>query len=178
MRLFVTGATGVVGRRAVPLLLSQGHSVTAGVRQTASRVGVAQKELDYVPVDLFDLRELRRAVAGHDAIINLATQMPSSAWSIMSRSSWRENDRIRTEGVANLVEAARRNGISRFVQSSLRSLTPTAPTLGLMSKRRSIPPLIARRCPTPRDQSPISARRDTPGLFFGLRPSMDPMQCR
>ena len=55
MRLFVTGATGVVGRRAVPLLLSQGHSVTAGVRQTASRVGVAQKELDYVPVDLFDL---------------------------------------------------------------------------------------------------------------------------
>ena len=65
MRLFVTGATGVVGRRAVPLLLSQGHSVTAGVRQTASRVGVAQKELDYVPVDLFDLRELRRAVAGH-----------------------------------------------------------------------------------------------------------------
>ena len=118
MRLFVTGATGVVGRRAVPLLLSQGHSVTAGVRQTASRVGVAQKELDYVPVDLFDLRELRRAVAGHDAIINLATQMPSSAWNIMSRSSWRENDRIRTEGVANLVEAARRNGISRFVQES------------------------------------------------------------
>src|SRR6478609_11993359 len=75
MRLFVTGATGVVGRRAVPLLLSQGHSVTAGVRQTASRVGVAQKELDYVPVDLFDLRELRQAVAGHDAIINLATPL-------------------------------------------------------------------------------------------------------
>ena len=118
MRLFVTGATGVVGRRAVPLLLSQGHSVTAGVRQSASRVGVAQKELDYVPVDLFDLRELRRAVAGHDAIINLATQMPSSAWNIMSSSAWRENDRIRTEGVANLVEAARRNGISRFVQES------------------------------------------------------------
>ena len=45
MRLFVTGATGVVGRRAVPLLLSQGHSVTAGVRQTASRVGVARKNL-------------------------------------------------------------------------------------------------------------------------------------
>ena len=40
MRLFVTGATGVVGRRAVPLLLSQGHSVTAGVRQAASRVAL------------------------------------------------------------------------------------------------------------------------------------------
>ena len=117
MRLFVTGATGVVGRRAVPLLLSQGHSVTAGVRQTASRVSVvAQKDLDYVAVDLFDLAERRPTVAGHDAIINLATRMPSSAWNMMFRSSWRENDRIRTEGVANLVEAARRNGIYRFVQ--------------------------------------------------------------
>ena len=119
MRLFVTGATGVVGRRAVPLLLSQGHSVTAGVRQGASRVSVvAQKGLDYVPVDLFDLAELRQTVAGHDAIINLATRMPLSAWNMMFRSSWRENDRIRTEGVANLVEAARRNGIYRFVQES------------------------------------------------------------
>ncbi len=124
MRLFVTGATGVIGRRAVPLLLSQGHSVTAGVRQAARREGVAQKNLDHVTVDLFDRGELRRAVAGHDAIINLATRMPSSAWKMMFRSSWRENDRIRTEGVANLVEAARRNGISRFVQESF---APTYP---------------------------------------------------
>ena len=125
MRLFVTGATGVVGRRAVPLLLSQGHSVTAGARQAVSRASVvAQKGLDYVPVDLFDLAELRRTVAGHDAIINLATRMPSSAWNMMFRSAWRENDRIRTEGVANLVEAARRNGISRFVQESFALTYP------------------------------------------------------
>ena len=45
MRLFVTGATGVIGRRAVPLLLSKGHSVTAGVRQAGRRVGVANKGL-------------------------------------------------------------------------------------------------------------------------------------
>jgi nucleoside-diphosphate-sugar epimerase len=70
MRLFVTGATGVIGRRAVPLLRSQGHSVTAGVRQAARRVGIAQKDLNYVTVDLFDLGGLRRAVTGHDAIIN------------------------------------------------------------------------------------------------------------
>ena len=42
----------------------------------------------------------------------------------MSRSSWRENDRIRTEGVANLVEAARRNGISRLVRESFALTYP------------------------------------------------------
>ena len=42
----------------------------------------------------------------------------------MSRSSWRENDRIRTGCVANLVEAARRNGISRFVQESFALTYP------------------------------------------------------
>jgi len=50
MRLFVTGATGVVRRRAVPLPLSQGHSVTAGLRRANSRVRVAQKDFDCVPV--------------------------------------------------------------------------------------------------------------------------------
>jgi 2-alkyl-3-oxoalkanoate reductase len=124
MRLFVIGATGVIGRRAVPLLLSKGHSVTAGVRQAGRRVGVANKGLDYLTVDLFDIGELRRAVAGHDAIINLATRMPTPAWKMMLRDSWRENDRIRTKGVANLVEAARRNGISRFVQESFALTYP------------------------------------------------------
>ena len=33
MRIFLTGATGVIGRRALPLLIGAGHSVTAVVRR-------------------------------------------------------------------------------------------------------------------------------------------------
>jgi uncharacterized protein YbjT (DUF2867 family) len=40
MRIFVTGATGVIGRRLVPMLVEQGHTVTAVVRspEAARRV--------------------------------------------------------------------------------------------------------------------------------------------
>src|SRR5262245_45434302 len=122
MRILVSGATGVIGRRVVPLLLAQGHSVTVAARRGHARlvpVGVAP-----VAVDLFDLDTLRRAVDGHDAVINLATHMPSSAWKMIFRSAWRLNDRIRREGVANLVQAALSQGVTTFVQESFAPAYP------------------------------------------------------
>jgi nucleoside-diphosphate-sugar epimerase len=118
MRVFVSGATGVVGKRVVPLLLSQGHSVTALVRQTASSKRVELAGAVLAVADLFDIVSLKRAVAGHDAIVNLATHMPSSSFKMLFRESWRENDRIRTEGVPNLVDGALICGAQTFVQES------------------------------------------------------------
>ena len=66
--------------------------------------------------DLFDLDALTRAAAGHDVLINMATHMPSSAGKMLFRSAWRANDRIRSEGVANLVKAARDSSVPTFVQ--------------------------------------------------------------
>jgi nucleoside-diphosphate-sugar epimerase len=126
MKIFVTGATGVVGRRAIPLLLAQGHSVTALVRQTADPTTV-HANLTFVNVDLFNADGLKRALAGHDAVINLATHMPSSPWKMLFRSSWRQNDRIRSEGSANIAAAAREGGAVRLVQESF---APTYPDRG------------------------------------------------
>lgn len=122
MRIFVSGATGVIGRRVVPLLLAQGHSVTAVAHNTPSPSGMVRAT--FVPVDLFDLDALKRAVAGHDAIINLATHMPSATWKMLFRSAWRLNDRIRSEAVANLVEAALCTGIGTIVQESFALTYP------------------------------------------------------
>lgn len=113
MRIFVTGATGVIGRRVVPLLLSRGHSVTAMAHRPAPvlrNTGVA-----LVAADLFDAAALANAVAGHDAIVNLATHMPSPVWRMPFRSAWRLNDRIRREGSASLVDAALRGGVHTLV---------------------------------------------------------------
>jgi 2-alkyl-3-oxoalkanoate reductase len=123
MRVFVSGATGVIGRRVVPLLLSQGHSVTVAARPD-SHGRHDQAGVNRAVVDLFDSAGLKAAVAGHDAIINLATHMPSSVWKMVFRSAWRLNDRIRTEGVANLVAAARSHGIARLVQESFALTYP------------------------------------------------------
>jgi 2-alkyl-3-oxoalkanoate reductase len=127
MRVFVSGATGVVGKRAIPLLASQGHSVTALVRNPAAADRFKRSGVECVGADLFDIASLKRAVVGHDAIVNVATHMPSSSFKMFLRRSWRENDRIRTEGVANLVDAALVCGVPTFVQESF---APTYPDRG------------------------------------------------
>jgi nucleoside-diphosphate-sugar epimerase len=127
MRIFVTGATGVVGRRAIPILLSRGHAVTALVRQSSSTPSLVHANLAFVSVDLFDAAALERAVAGHDAVINLATHMPDSSWKMLFRSAWRLNDRIRSEGAVNIAAAARAGGATRLIQESF---APTYPDRG------------------------------------------------
>jgi 2-alkyl-3-oxoalkanoate reductase len=123
MKILITGATGVIGRRVVPLLLAKGHEVTVGAR-AHSRRPASWSGVGTVPVDLFDPATLRVAVRGQDAVINLATHMPSSSAKMLFRRSWRENDRIRREGSRNLVEAALESDVRRLVQESF---APTYP---------------------------------------------------
>ncbi|HEY4129849.1 MAG TPA: NAD(P)H-binding protein, partial [Gemmatimonadaceae bacterium] len=117
-RIFVTGATGVVGRRAVPLLVARGHQVTAVGRNPAKLASLATMGASTVALDLFDATAVRRAVENHDVVINLATHMPSSTIKMMFKRSWKENDRVRREGSAILVDAALAAGVRRFVQES------------------------------------------------------------
>jgi uncharacterized protein YbjT (DUF2867 family) len=90
MRIFLTGATGVIGRRVVPELIAQGHKVTAIARSPAKQEFLRQAGTEPSAVDLFDADGLRHAVAGHDAVINLATHMPSSSTRMFFRSAWQE----------------------------------------------------------------------------------------
>ena len=72
MKLFVTGATGVIGRRAVPLLINRGHRVTAIGRSRESAAMLQSWGADPVFVDLFDRSALMKAIAEHDAVVILA----------------------------------------------------------------------------------------------------------
>ena len=118
MRIFVTGATGVIGRRAVPQMIAAGHRVTAAGRNVERLAGLQRAGATVVSVDLFDPPALERALEGHDAVVNLATHMPSSSFKMMLPGSFRENDRVRREGSANLVNAGLAAGVTRFIQES------------------------------------------------------------
>lgn len=117
MRVFVTGATGVLGRRVVPALLERGHAVTAVARSAAKTAALEQLGATPAEVDLFDAAAVRGAVRGHDAVINLATHIPPSSRAFLP-GAWRENGRIRTHVSANLAEAAIEAGASRLIQES------------------------------------------------------------
>jgi nucleoside-diphosphate-sugar epimerase len=118
VRIFVAGATGVVGRRLVPLLVAAGHDVTAIGRSPERRAALARAGATPVEVSLFDRAALARAVAGHQTVVNVATRIPPSATRLMLPGAWRENDRIRREGSGNLGQAARSAGAERFIQES------------------------------------------------------------
>jgi nucleoside-diphosphate-sugar epimerase len=117
-RIFLTGATGVIGRRVIPLLVGVGHRVTAVGRTPEKCAQLASQGAEPVQVDIFAPDAVRRAVAGHDVVINLATHIPSSTFRLLLPGAWRENDRLRRDASARLAEAAISEGAGRFIQES------------------------------------------------------------
>ena len=126
MRIFLTGATGVVGRRLIPMLTTAGHRITAIGRTPEKRERLERAGAAAVAVDLFDPAAVHRAVAGHDVVINLATHIPSSSTRMFLPGAWRENDRIRREASAILVEGAIAGGVQRFIQESFAPIYQSA----------------------------------------------------
>src|SRR5206468_12661632 len=90
VRLLVTGGTGVLGRAFLPLAQADGHQVSA-----PGRAGF----------DLFDPAAVGEQMRGVDAVLHLATRIqPLEAMG--QPEAWRENDRLRAEASAVLVDAA------------------------------------------------------------------------
>jgi nucleoside-diphosphate-sugar epimerase len=117
-RIFITGATGVIGVHVVPLLLAQGHDVTAVGRSPEKRTRLQAIGARAIELDTLDIAATTRALDGQSIVINLATHMPASTFRMMLPWEWRENDRVRREGSAALALAARAAGVRRFIQES------------------------------------------------------------
>lgn len=123
MKVFLAGATGVVGRRLVPLLVEAGHEVTGVARSEAKAQVLERQAARPVTVDLFDAEGITRAVAGHEVVINVATHIPSSS-RVFLPGAFNENNRIRREASRNLSNAAIKAGAVRFIQESFAAVYP------------------------------------------------------
>lgn len=123
MKIFVAGATGVIGKRLVPLLVDAGAQVT-GVARSAAKARQLQKQgARPVRVSLFDPAAVEQAVAGHDIVINVATSIPSGA-KLLLPGAFNENIRIRREASQNLASAAIATRAKRFIQESFAPVYP------------------------------------------------------
>ena len=76
MKVFVTGATGVIGGPTVARLIEAGHEVRAVSRREEASTALRAAGAEPVAVDLFDPTAIRDAVVGADAIAHLATNVP------------------------------------------------------------------------------------------------------
>ena len=118
MEIFVTGATGVLGRPTVRMLAAAGHHVRALARSASNDELLLRYGCEPVHADLFDPASVREAVAGSEAVLHLATRIPSRA-DARRPEAWADNNRIRIEGTSHLVDAALAAGASVFVYPSV-----------------------------------------------------------
>jgi UDP-glucose 4-epimerase len=120
-KIVITGATGVIGRRAVRQLLATGHEVAGVVRSAQGRAvveGLGARALD---ADVFEHAALTAAFAGADVVVNLLTHIPAAA-AMAAPGAWAENDRLRREGSAVVADAAQAAGVERLIQESVAFL--------------------------------------------------------
>ena len=119
MRIFVAGASGVIGVRLVPLLVTNGH-VVAGMTRSPHKAGLL-RELGAVPVvcDVFDADALARALAGFgpEVVFHQLTDLPDDAGDAARLSD--RNDRMRSEGTRNLLAAAAAAEAQRVIAQSI-----------------------------------------------------------
>jgi len=110
MRVLVAGATGLVGSALLPALRAGGHHVVSMVRD-----GALVRD-DAVVADALDPYAVRAAVrtARPDVVVHQLTALRE-----MSDEALETTARLRTEGTANLITAAREVGARRFVAQSI-----------------------------------------------------------
>lgn len=116
MKVLVAGASGVVGRQLLPQLIAAGHEVT-GLARSADNVG----GVEMMAVDALDQKAVRAAVerAEPEALVHVATAIPAQIDPRRIDKDFAMTNRLRTEGTAHLLDAARRAGISRIVTQGL-----------------------------------------------------------
>ena len=119
MRIFLAGASGLIGVRLVPLLVDAGHIVAGMTRSQAKADGLAAIGAEPVVCDVYDADALRAAVGAFEAeaVIHQLTDLPDDVASLSEFEA--ANARIRRQGTRNLLAAAHACGASRIVAQSV-----------------------------------------------------------
>lgn len=121
MNIFLAGASGLVGRRLVPLLRDAGHNVTGTTRSPEKAAAIETLGAKAVVVDVYDARALLKAMhaAAPDVVIHQLTDLPDTVDPQTYPAALARNTRIRIEGTRNLVAAAEMSGARRMLAQSV-----------------------------------------------------------
>jgi nucleoside-diphosphate-sugar epimerase len=131
MRIFLAGATGVIGIRLLPLMRAEGHVIAAMTRTQAKVDGLRSAGVTPVLCDVFDQPALVAAVKDFnpDVVVHQVTDLPDRIENLAEFLPG--NNRVRSEGTQNLLAAARAANASGFLAQSIawRNGPGTGPVL-------------------------------------------------
>jgi uncharacterized protein YbjT (DUF2867 family) len=117
--ILVVGATGVLGQKTARLLLADGHQVRAMTRAVDRASDLAQQGAEVIAGDLIDPDSLARACRGVDRVF-------VAAHSFLGRGRY-ASAAVDDRGHRALIDAARLEGIKRFVYTSVLGASPIHP---------------------------------------------------
>lgn len=112
MAVLVTGGTGFVGSRVVRRLVERGEQVRCLARSASPRSNLSGLAVEVVVGDLQQPESLVRAVDGCETVYHIAADY--RLWSRDPEELYRSN----VDGTRNLLAAAERVGVRRFVHCS------------------------------------------------------------
>ncbi|MFW6692429.1 NAD-dependent epimerase/dehydratase family protein [Streptomyces sp. MAR4 CNX-425] len=117
MRVFVTGATGALGRHLVPGLITSGHEVTATTRSPAKAEQLRKAGAEPVVLDGLDREAVIAAVtaAAPDVVVHQMTALGDMGSLRNLDKVFAPTNELRTRGTDNLLDAAEQAGTRRVV---------------------------------------------------------------
>jgi nucleoside-diphosphate-sugar epimerase len=121
MRVFLAGATGVIGRPLVPALIAGGHHVTGMTRSPEKVDALRAAGAEPMVADALDAEAVSDAVgkARPDAVIHQLTAIPPRLDPRRIERDFELTDRLRTEGTRHLIAAAQAAGVQRILAQSI-----------------------------------------------------------
>ncbi|MFN3531779.1 MAG: complex I NDUFA9 subunit family protein [Candidatus Brocadia sp.] len=131
MKVFLTGSTGFVGKQILQDLLENKHQVRCLVRRGSEQKIAQFKDVDIAYGDITDASSLDGKLKGCDAVINLVGIIREFPFKGITF------EKLHYEGTANLVSAARAQGIRRFIQMSALGARPDGKTQYQQTKFRA-----------------------------------------
>jgi nucleoside-diphosphate-sugar epimerase len=124
----VAGGTGVIGRRLVPQLVARGHQVTATTTSAGKLELLEQLGAEGIVMDGLDAAAVGEALAlaRPEAIVNQMTALSEAhaGKPNLSRADrfFATTNRLRSEGIDNLLAAAEATGVSHVVAQGHASM--------------------------------------------------------
>ncbi len=120
MKIFLAGATGALGRRLVPILISAGHDVVGMTRTPAKADELRAAGAEPVVADALDRAAVMNAVmmARPNVVVHEMTSLKEMRNLKNLDGELAVTNRLRTEGTENLIAAAQAAGATRFVAQS------------------------------------------------------------
>lgn len=117
MKVFITGATGVIGERLVDTFTDSGHDVIGlardrtGERTVCNAGGVPHRG------DVFEKETLHDGMEGVDVVIHAATALPTETKT--TEEDWNKNDQVRLTGGRNVLDVTKEIGADQFITHSV-----------------------------------------------------------